>query len=469
MTRPAFRRLGSSIVVCAAALFAGPLFAYTTCRGLDACAAAGHQFTQGSWYPYSDDNTFDKSVTLAQSSGWVTLQSGCADNNRNNLMPGTPVAARLLGYLRIDGATVSPGAHYEVQFLIDGMPVGSYIRAFQGILPQADHFNAIMPYLPAGDHVFEIHARLDDPGTITFGHEFTTSIGAPFYLPAFSQRNGSSFIVNGTWQQASDTVIFTNATGGSIDLEPQAYFEMASGTFGDDIGFGFSLDGQSFLRTSEIGAPQYYTQGINIFDHIANVGPGTHTLSFWLIDRDGGTMRISGRQIEMISFPAATNNSRGDTPLLADGMATTPIEVNAASSDHPNFPGSGDTAGGGWTRILEYTMPATPGTFNYPGDAYVEILGTKNGAPATTADIAIELIAADGGDSDAPWVRLSVSAVRSQVYLFADSRGWSDAGETVRLWMRPRTDVGSTGSTFTVGRRYLGLKLVPVDYTTCYN
>jgi hypothetical protein len=478
MSRTVCHRLLSSIFICAVALVAVPAFSLPpTCAGLDACAVAGHQFTEGSWYPFSEDIT-GNSIVVSQASGWTILQTGCVDNSKNNLMPGTPVSARLLGYLRIEASTAAPGAHYEVQFLIDGIAIGSYLRAYRGLTPQGDHFNAVMPYLSAGNHRFEIQAKLDDPGTLTFSHEFTTSIGSPFSYPAFTQTNSSSFTVTGTWQQASDTVTFSNNTGTTIDIMPQAYFQMNSGTYGHHISFGFSLDGQPSLRTSEIGAPQYYADGINVFDHIANVSPGQHTLSFWLIDRDGGTMSISNRQIEMISFPAATNNGRTDSPLLVDAIAdpATPTDVNATSPDHPNFPGTGNTDGGGWTKLLEYSMPATLGIFNYTGEGFVEILSTGS-SPATAADIAIEVVAADGGDSDMHWVSLSVPSsqslppgqiARSEVYIFADSLGWSDAGETVRLWMRPRTDI-STGSTFKVGKRYLGLKLVPVDNTTCYN
>lgn len=473
----------TSILLCAIALIALPAFSQLPphCAGLDACAGAGHQFTEGSWFPFSEDNNFGNNIPLSQADGWKILQSGCLDNNKNNLMPGTPVSARLLGYLRIETATAAPGAHYEVQFLVDGIAVGSYLRAYRGLIPQGDHFNAILPYLSTGNHIFEIRAKLDDPGTITFSHEFTTSIGSPFSYPAFSQANPNAFTVTGTWQQASDTVTFSNNTGTTIDIMPQAYFQMNSGTYGHKISFGFSLDGQTPQRTSDIGAPQYYADGINVFDHIANVSPGQHTLSFWLIDRDGGTMNVSNRQIEMISFPAATNNGRSDSPLLVDQLVDpgfgSPTYVNASSLDHPNFPGTGNTSGGGWTKILEFPMTAKPGLFNYTGEGYVELLGT-DGGPATAADIAIEVIAADDPThpSDMHWVSLSVPSgpagdqgvKRSEVYIFADSLGWSDAGETVRLWMRPRTDI-STGSTFKVGKRYLALKLVPVDNTTCYN
>lgn len=483
------RRLLSSIFICALALLTSSAFSQTLpphCPGLDACASAGHQFTEGSWFPFSED-IGGNNIVLSQASGWTVLESGCLDNSKNNLMPGTPVNARLLGYLRIEAATAAPGAHYEVQFLIDGIAIGSYLRAYRGLTPQGDHFNATMPYLSAGNHIFEIQAKLDDPGTITLSQEFTTSIGSPFSYPAFSQSNPDAFTVTGTWQQASDTVTFLNNTGTTIDIMPQAYFQMNSGTYGHKISFGFSLDGQNSQRTSDIGAPQYYADGVNVFDHIANVSPGQHTLSFWLIDRDGGTMNISNRQIEMISFPAATNNGRSDSPLLVDAIVdpgvclpptyNAPTYVNASSLDHPNFPGTGNTIGGGWTNILEFPIPATPGLFNYTGEGYVELLGT-DGGPATAADIAIEVIPADNPShpTDMHWVSLSVPSApagncgvqRSEVYFFADSLGWSDAGETVRLWMRPRTDI-STGSTFKVGKRYLALKLVPVDNTTCYN
>src|ERR1043165_3885415 len=128
----------TSILLCAIALIALPAFSQLPphCAGLDACAGAGHQFTEGSWFPFSEDNSFGNNIPLSQADGWKILQSGCLDNNKNNLMPGTPVSARLLGYLRIETATAAPGAHYEVQFLVDGIAVGSYLRAYRGLIPQ---------------------------------------------------------------------------------------------------------------------------------------------------------------------------------------------------------------------------------------------------------------------------------------------------------------------------------------------
>lgn len=439
------------------------------CPGLDACADAGHQFTRGSTFPYSEDNAAGNPIVLSRDSGWTLLQSGCADNGRVNVMAGAAVNLRVAAYLRIDAATAAPGAHYEVQFLVDGNPVGWYVRAYRGLIPQGDHFNAVLPNLAAGDHTLELRARLNDPGTLTFTHEVTTSIGAPIVHPAFSQANASRLTIGGTWQQASDTITFTNDSSGDIDVMPQAYVQIDAAAAGDHLSFGFSLDGNHSEHTSDIGAPAHVPDGINVFDAIANVPPGTHTLSFWVIDRDGGTFEIRNRQIEMISFPSAENNGRSDHPLLTAAIATAPVDVDASSVEHPNFKGTGSTDGGGWTKILEVGMPPTGGYFNYTGDAFVELLGTKDDAPPTAADIAIELVSPDGGISDAHWVSLSVPRGRGEVYIFADSLGWSDTyGETVRLWMRPRTDIGS-GSAFRVGKRYLALKLVPVDGTTCYN
>jgi hypothetical protein len=454
-------------------LAAATAHAQGLCPALDHCVNAGHQFTKGSLFPYSEDITPSvnepiRDIVVRKDDGWTVLQSGCVGNNYDNVLSGGNANLRLLGYLRIDDATAAPGAQFEVQFLIDGQPRGWYRRAFQGLLPQGDHFNAVVPLLARGSHRFEIQVRLDDDGSLTFGQQVTTSIGVPSNYPALSQTNKRQFVVTGRWQQASDTVVFDNDSGGFIDLMAQAYFQFDEGTPGDQISVGFSIDGQHSAHTSDVAAPPFYPDGINVFDHIAGVPPGRHTLAFWLVDRNGRRLTVSNRQIEMISFPAGTNSDRPDQPLLADAIATEPVFVSTDATDQPPFQGEISQMCGGWTKVLEYTMPPSAGGFNYTGDGFVELLGTADGR-TTEADIAIEAIAWDGGESDMHWVHFSVPPGRSQIYIYADSLGWDDAGETIRLWMRTSTCNHSSGAAFTVGKRYLALKLVPVDGTSCYN
>lgn len=455
-------------------------FAQVKCSSPTTCGGSnGHNLTENSLYPFSEDISTTTSAPIGDpvtiygpTSDWTIVQTGCQamSPSQTNIVAGGSFNARLLGYLRIDATSVSLGAQYEVQFLVDGVAHGWYVRAYQGMLPQGDHFNVAVANLSSGNHVFQIQARLLGSGWITFGQQYITSIGAPSSYPAVSESNPNEFTVNGTWQQASDTITFSNTE--PIDIFPQAYFQMDSGTAGDWMSFGFSLDGATSVHTSDFAAPPYYRDGINVFDHLINVPavtPGTnHTLSFWLIDRNGNTMNIRNRQIELVAFPAASAVS--SDPIMKDGIDTTQITVDSSNPTQPQPTSNINDGCGGWTQLLEFTIPAVSGNFNWTGDGFVELLGRQSGDWSDTqAQLAIELVTGTGVGTDVHWVQLSVPQNRGEVYFYADAMLWGNgSGQTARLWMRKTSGCGGTAGAFNVGKRYLALKLVPTDGMSCY-
>jgi hypothetical protein len=465
-------------------LFPLSLFALDQCASPTGCGASnGHNVLVNSLYPFSEDITSPISqpigyVTISGPTfNWTLLATGCQNMSPagTNIVAGGAFNARLMAYLQLAQATAAAGAEYEIQLRIDGVQHGQYVRRYNGLLPQGDHFNGTAENLSAGNHTFEIYGRLLSSGSLTFQQQYIASLGAPTSYPVLKEVNNGSFTVTGTWQQASDTVTFTNSS--TIDLFPQAYFEINSGTPGHHMSFGFSLDGATSVRTSDFAAPNYYRDGINIFDHLMNIPPGTHTLSYWLIDRDGGTMAISLRQIELFSLPAAS--AHASNPLFYDAIDSTPVTTNPNSGLSPSFMTQAQgTVCGSWTKILEFTMPQAVGDFNWTGDGFIELLGQDSGDWTKAGiEMAIDVQASPtGGPNNGPistdfhFVQENAPAGRGQIYFFADAMFWGagyPSGTTFRLWVRKVTCDAAPGA-FRIGKRYLGVKLVPSDGATCY-
>ncbi len=460
------------------------LFALDQCMAPTGCGAAnGHNLIKNSLYPFSEDITGSTSQPIAYVTlngptfGWTLLQTGCQNMSPTgtNIVAGGSFNTRLLGYMQIAQAAAAPGAEYEIQFRIDGVEHGWYVRKYNGLLPQGDHFNAIAQNLSAGSHTFEVYGRLLSAGSLTFQMQYIASIGAPSSYPVLKDVNSGSFTVTGAWQQASDTVTFTNSS--TIDLFPQAYFQMDSGTPGHHMSLGFSLDGATSVRTSDFAAPNYYRDGINIFDHLIGIPPGTHTLSYWLIDRDGGTMAISLRQIELFGLPSSIGATG---PVFLDWIETTPLTTNPNSNLAPSFFATHDDGivCGQWTELFEFTMPQVAGDFNWTGDGFIELLGqdsgdwTKAGIELAVDVQACATCAPNGGprSTDMHFVQESAPIGRGQIYFFTDAMLWGPGypgGTVVRLWVRKIT-CGAAPGAFRVGKRYLGMKLVPIDGAECY-
>src|SRR6266545_4852498 len=135
------------------------------------CRSQGHHAIKSSIYPYSEDIAGAGSVpignvTVSGPNGpWTVVSTGCTQVNQNNLFTSTAFNLRLLAYLQIGATTVTPSGQYEMQFLIDGVPHGWFVRNYKGMLPQGDFFGTIAANVPAGTHRFEAQVRLLAAGT----------------------------------------------------------------------------------------------------------------------------------------------------------------------------------------------------------------------------------------------------------------------------------------------------------------
>lgn len=451
---------------------------YRCAHALTCGGANGHTFTEGARFPFSEDISTPTSTPIARvtisgpSAEWTVLQSGCTEMTRNtNIVAAEAFNTRLLGYLRIDDAIATAGTRYEVQFTIDGNPYGWYIRAFRGMLPQGDHFAAVAANLPAGPHSFEIRARMLDRGSLTFGQQFTTSMGAPAHLPIAGKTSLQPIQVGAQWTPISETVTFF--ADEPVDLFPSAYFQFDSGIADQQISVGFSLDGQHAERTSEIAVPQFMPDGVNILDHIAHVSAGIHTLTLWAVDRDGGSVSLAAREVSLIGYPVAEPFSA--PPILVDAAADDEVLVDSFTKDgQPRF--EGDVCGA-WTKVLEFDVPAVSGpgagAFNYTGDGYFELRGRNDGEWSNTAaQMAVEVTPHEQNPFvvDFHYVEFSVPEKRGEMYFYIDAMLWgAGVDQTVRLWIRKENGCGRGGpGSFRIGKRHVALKLIPSADVSCY-
>ena len=437
------------------------------------CRSLGHATTKDSIYPYSEDIAGAGSVpignvTLSGPNGpWTVVSTGCTQVSQNNLFAGAAFNLRLLGYLQVGSTTVAPGGLYEVQFLIDGVAHGWFVRNYRGMIPQGDHFGTTATNITAGAHRLEIQVRLLAAGTMTFSQQFVTSMGAPTSFPYVADTAAAAMTIDGTWRQVSNTLTFTN--GAAVDLYPISYLQWNSGTSNDTYTVKFMLDGAEPPHTSDIAVPPYFRDGVHIFDHLANVPAGTHTISLWAKNTVSRTASVSFRTIEVASYPAAS--AHPGNPILRDNIAVGPLTINPSipSAEQPVF----GVGCGYWTKILEFDMPPVTGVFNWTGEGYVRLLGNRTGNWTTTrVEVAIEAISLSSppAASDMHWVAASAPNSRGEIYIFADSMLWGNGlGQKVKLWMRKTSGCGFSTGTFDVGERYLSLKLIPTDGMSCFN
>ncbi len=439
------------------------------------CRSQGHHAIKNSIYPFSEDIAGAGAVpignvTVSGPNGpWTVVSTGCAQVSRNNLFTSSAFNLRMLAYLQIGNTTVAPGGQYEVQFLIDGVPRGWFVRSYKGMIPQGDHFGGIATNVPSGAHRFEVQVRLLAAGTMTFTQQFTTSMGAPTSFPYLSNTAAPAMTIDGTWRRVTNEVTFSNAV--AVDLYPMAYLQWNSGTPNDSFTVKFMLDGAEPPHNSDIAVPPYFRDGIHVFDHLANVAAGTHTISLWAKNSVSRPASVSFRTIDVASYPAAS--AHPSNPILRDAIAfgTTTINPAVPSAEQPAFSAGG--ACGYWTKILEFDLPPVSGAFNWTGEGYVRLLGNRTGNWSTTrVEIAIEAISTSPNPvaSDMHWVAVSAPNNRGQIYFYADSMLWGNGfGQKVKLWMRKVSGCGYSNGTFDIGRRYLSLKLIPTEGMTCFN
>jgi hypothetical protein len=463
----------------------------------------GHFFLQQSDYPYSEDILLSD---LPLSFDWQTVLSGCvtaknsshSDVALNGVNYSTAVAtnAQLRGYIAVKSGT--PGVRYEVRFVRKAVgsetilqTYGWYVRQIRSSgFDQGEFFFSSIQNLPAGQHRFELQARIIDGGySMSIGPRWMSLQGVPSdgmapglqsRYPSDSQTQSASYTITGTWSASVlPTLTFSNSQ--PIDIFPQAYFEVNGGTAGDQISFGFQLDSEpTSRRVSDAAAPTTFTgfatrEGINIADHIENVPAGTHTLKLWAISRTGRPVTVSWRAIEFVSFPL--DNGTNGLQFTQYPVATPAQPVKDSSVLPSQSPKAGNGAPFGyWQPVTdEFSFnpdPAGVSWLDWTGEGYIETLGRSGTWSDTRAELMIETYHWDTSQNqymitDMAFVPVNIPPGRGSIHFFSEAFAWGNVyGNKIRVWMRKVVPVA--GDTFTVGKVYMSMKLVPTTNGQCY-
>src|SRR6476660_5701675 len=117
------------------------------------------------------------------------MVSGPCVDIQGNLNGTEAFNALLRAQIQVQSTTAAPGARYELQFRVDGVEYGWYVRKLRGNYPQLDVFASMAPNVPPGWHQFTVWVRLLDSGSITLSNTYTTAQGSP-------TTNGGALSVN---------------------------------------------------------------------------------------------------------------------------------------------------------------------------------------------------------------------------------------------------------------------------------
>jgi hypothetical protein len=476
-----------------------------------------HTSLYGGGYPYSED--FVHNVDVYYAGGAVALTQGCQYRDYVNVRITQASNLAIKSVVLVNTPTSAPaGSRFQLRYRIDTISTdgsgnkyvsattlrGDYTRTLTGVYPQTETINAIYPNLPAGEYNVKLESVLWD-GSFTqqlrIDYAFTTINGFPASsYPAGTTATAAAQTVNGTWAPVTSTLSFTTSVAARLFL--YGYVNVTSGTPGQKLSFGFSLDGANSVRTIDVGVPSYFPQGVNLFDHIRQQGvyvdvpAGSHSVVLWSVNRDGGSTVLENRQVEYIVVP-----SRSDTPM-ADADAAGPTRISmAGDTAQPKEVSNlldGDSSGpdcGRWTQLAQVTYPPNSSAQNILGEVYIEI-------PAPTDSEIVDGTAPDPGsvpeyeiavesrygDPNTPTAAAEFGAVAFSVptenrtvsgitrrvakrtqYAMAYSPLWWGTGlqNTLFLWVRKITCGASSGE-INVGKRYISVTAQPSDgVTTC--
>ena len=284
------------------------------------------------------------------------------------------------------------GARYEVQLQVDGVEQGWFVRRLRGQYPQADVFAGSVQNVSAGNHVFSVAARLLDSGTLHIDNTYITAQGSPTTYPSFKNVQSSAINVQTSgFQPVSGTISFSNTV--AVDLPIHGYFQINSGTFGQQIQLQVFLDGLPAGPTFYVGVPQNVYDGINILSILTDVPAGGHTMSL-LASTNNYNINVSNRELGFVGFPATTYF------VYADSFSVTAVQSNTTQSQpHPQ---SLDSTCGLWTKLLDTTVPRDTGSgpyFNSIYEGYIHFPGSSGDytAPVAWGELAFESFYPDCG------------------------------------------------------------------------
>ncbi|HYC92432.1 MAG TPA: hypothetical protein VEO54_24705 [Thermoanaerobaculia bacterium] len=138
--------------------------------------------------------------------------------------------------------------------------------------------------------------------------------------------------------------------------------------------------------------------------------------------------------------------------------------------------GAGEPAGYWYPVTAEVSIPSSAAdNLNWTGGGFIEVLGRSGSWNVQRAEMMIETYHVDpvGGlrVTDMMWVPVSIPPGRGYIYFFSEAFNYNNRyGNKMRIWMRqawPNTDGPPHDDTFTIGKVYAAMKLVPMTNGRC--
>ena len=484
-------RVPSCCIAVVAGLFVAGA-ARAACEHARPCRENGHTtmtnglvggVLHGVEWPYSEDiasgsfQPFGKmTVDYDPQGGWTPIQSGCLAIGERNLAASTQFHAILRAQptiSRTPSPTALPDSSYELQLRLgatrddpQARVAAHEVRRLRGKYPQADHLGGIASNLPPGAYVYSLWVRLLDPGSITFDNTWISAQGIPAHAgDAARATEALEQSIDTTWQAVGPPLV-TTPTGftSTIDLILGASFRISSGAAGAGVRINFSVD--DVLQPAQFGEvtiPAALPDGINAFDSRAGLEDAPHTVRLYLRTTAGSAV-IRDATVEYATLPVSDRVP----PMVASGVETDAVTVaDVEEGDQPREQTGITGSCGRWTKILELDVPSYSAEFNWLYQGFVQLVGDGSGTPQ--GDIAIENVVTDGDGSSTVSVDHGVTSIEAGadgIYLTGEAYRWGNwNGNKVRVWARRRTlcDGDSAAGAFTIGKRWMSVKLTPVE------
>ncbi|MCU1347187.1 MAG: hypothetical protein JWO56_217 [Acidobacteria bacterium] len=477
------------LLLLAIALSAAPLLGDCIDNGHYTVVAVPDPMT-GTRFPYTEDLVHhvtdapvgdELTVAYHDDLRWTKIQSGCASFGEYNVSASTPVNLLLRASMRLaymETPTAPPETRYEVQLRVgesagDPHPriAATETRRLGGRYPRTERFAATLQDLPAGNYVYSFWFRLlDGPAGnhVTLQLQWISAQGAPNIYPSERQVAAADDLVTAEWKPVGIALPFRSRR--AMDAVMQSSFVVAEAPEGASLTFGWSLDeGDSGDRLGTIATPAYLPSSELAIDNIPHVPPGEHTLQLYARSA-GGAVRLQRVVTEMIAFPV--DMTRPLIPPMAEEIRVDPMVVTTEGS--PEQPVSMSVVCGRWTKILELDLAPSPGNFSWTLNGYVEVLGGEGRGYAqlgiqaehqeTTRDDPEHYFNAN---TDMGMFEVQVRPGHDGIFFFGDCSKWGNGhvGNHVSLWLRRIEGCNDAqfGGTIVVGRRWLGMKLLPSE------
>lgn len=418
------------------------------------CIANGHYTLAASAFPYTEDLTRPASEPLhdgmwaGTTDDWTLIQTACSE--RTNVNASVDVTLLVRASFHIGKTTAAPDAIFDVQLRVDGEPITTQSRRVGDQFPKSFRFGASVQKLPAGNHLLTMWLRMRNPGAIYVGLQWITAQGIPAN-DAGSRVLADKAGLGNEWTMIGPPLLVSSMR--DIDAAMQASLTIVSA--GAPLWFEWTLDGERpGTRSGMVAAPLMQPDGVMLFDHRGSIDRGSHFVQLW--GRSDRAAELEGIAIDLVGFP----HELAQTKLipLAETSADTPILATTAGDPQQPLAMSSDC--GRWTKILEFDMPQARKDFSWSVDGFVEVLGYDVSGYGV---VGIEVDSASQ-QTDVGMFEMQIDQQHDGFYFYGDCSKWSPGDAThVSLWIRriEGCGVAPLGGSFTVGKRWLAVKLLP--------